>query len=495
MGKLSDVLQSMRNMKGFVSDAREIKNAGMKEISQRSLARQSSAATLQFPVVISKAITLETAQTVTKALERQYAIFVQMVISLNPYLDLSKDSIPSYLGKIHQNNPNVLDLLNESCTSVYSDEAYELYVLMSINEGCNGQVLKSNAEQMFSVEEFLNPNKVNDLYKPKTITRSVAESSLDYFCKKNHIVMEADDDAIDFMDDDEPSTMHNNGRNTNDRDYRLKLDQLEFQRMKQIEDRQDKRSLQRDSQNFQDAQQRAKFQHDIEKAQAEYKSKTMVKLSDNDVKKANELVPTTLSVSLQVKDGQSFGGITNFVLGIKGLMHPVNSNDMISNLIDGYKSGNKFFNFIRWTTGEISFLKDLLFNVNGIKEDVIKKHTKGNSHWWSTLKRRRTLAKMKNAFGGSKILPNVSIVCSMEEVAEMQDVYGMDLMEPKTVRRMMDRYFLLGFVVVDEAQELCHFIFDGESNYQTLSFKGLEKENNNKNEFKEIYKMINSGRL
>ena len=104
MGKLSDVLQSMRNMKGFVSDAREIKNAGMKEISQRSLARQSSAATLQFPVVISKAITLETAQTVTKALERQYAIFVQMVISLNPYLDLSKDSIPSYLGKIHQNN-------------------------------------------------------------------------------------------------------------------------------------------------------------------------------------------------------------------------------------------------------------------------------------------------------------------------------------------------------------------------------------------------------
>ena len=478
MGKLSDVLQSMRNMKGFVNDAREIKNAGMKEISQRSLARQSSASTLQFPVVISKAITLETAQTVTKALERQYAIFVQMVISLNPYLDLSKDSIPSYLGKIHQNNPNVLDLLNESCTSVYSDEAYELYVLMSINEGCNGQVLKSNAEQMFSVEEFLNPNKVNDLYKPKTITRSVAESSLDYFCKKNHIVME-DISEIDAATDQIEL-----------KKVELK-DKLYNQRNETIYKR--SRDIMKDEQE--QAMQKARFDHDIAKAQAEYKSKTMVKLADNDVKKANELVPTTLSVSLQVKDGQSFGGITNFVLGIKGLMHPVNSNDMISNLIDGYKSGNKFFNFIRWTTGEISFLKDLLFNVNGIKEDVIKKHTKGNSHWWSILKRRRTLAKMKNVFGGSKILPNVSIVCSMEEVAEMQDVYGIDLMEPKTVRRMMDRYFLLGFVVVDEAQELCHFIFDGETNYQTLSFKGLEKENNNKNEFKEIYKMINSGRL
>ena len=479
MGKLSDVLQSMRNMKGFVNDAREIKNAGMKEISQRSLARQSSAATLQFPVVISKAITLETAQTVTKALERQYAIFVQMVISLNPYLDLSKDSIPSYLGKIHQNNPNALDLLNESCTSVYSDEAYELYVLMSINEGCNGQVLKSNAEQMFSVEEFLNPNKVNDLYKPKTITRSVAESSLDYFCKKNHIVMEDVYSDIDAAKD------------------QVDLKKIELKNKIKTQSQEDmiKALGDEEKQKREDAMQRAKFDHDIAKAQAEYRTKTQVKLADNDVKKANELVPTTLSVSLQVKDGQSFGGITNFVLGIKGLMHPVNSNDMISNLVDGFKSGNKFFNFIRWTTGEISFLKDLIFNVNGIKEDVIKKHTKGNSHWWSTLKRRRTLAKMKNVFGGSKILPNVSIVCSMEEVAEMQDVYGIDLMEPKNVRRMMDRYFLLGFVVVDEAQELCHFIFDGETNYQTLSFKGLEKENNNKNEFKEIYKMINSGRL
>ena len=340
-------------------------------------------------------------------------------------------------------------------------------------------MLKSNAEQMFNVEEFLNANKVNDLYKPKTITRSVAESSLDYFCKKNHIVMEDLNSDIDNAKDQ----------------VELKKIELKQKYKKEYDDGiKDAERIQQKNER-EDAIQKAKFDHDIAKAQAEYKSKTVVKLADNDVKKANELVPTTLSVSLQVKDGQSFGGITNFVLGVKGLMHPVNSNDMISNLIDGYKSGNKFFNFIRWTTGEISFLKDLLFNVNGIKEDVIKKHAKGNSHWWTTLKRRRTLAKMKNAFGKSRILPNVSIVCSMEEVAEMQDVYGMDLMDPKVVRRMMDRYFLLGFVIVDEAQELCHFIFDGEANYQTLSFKGLERENNNKNEFKEIYKMINSGRL
>ena len=78
---------------------------------------------------------------------------------------------------------------------------------------------------------------------------------------------------------------------------------------------------------------------------------------------------------------------------------------------------------------------------------------------------------------------------------EMKDAYNVDLMDPKNVKRIMDRYFLLGFVVVDESQELCYFIFDGESEYQALSFKGLEKENSNKNDFKDIYKMINNGRL
>ena len=233
---------------------------------------------------------------------------------------------------------------------------------------------------------------------------------------------------------------------------------------------------------------------EIDKANAEFRSRCVVKLADNDVKKCNELVPTTLSVTVQQMKRDNFGGNITFVLGIKGIMHPVSSEDMVGNLLDGYKDGNKFFNFLRWTSGEISFLKDLLFNVDGIKEDVIKKHNKG-SHWWTTLKRNKTLARIKNIYGKNRILPNATIVCSMEEVMEIQDSYNVNLMDVKNVRRLMDRYFLLGFVVVDESQELCYFIFDGETDYQALSFKGLERDNNNKNDFKDIYKMINSGRL
>ena len=127
----------------------------------------------------------------------------------------------------------------------------------------------------------------------------------------------------------------------------------------------------------------------------------------------------------------------------------------------------------------------------------VNKYSKEKSHWWTTLKRRKTLSKAKTAFSGGRknILPNASIVCSMEEVMEIKDVYGVDLMDIKHVKKLMDRYFLLGFAIVDDSQELCYFIFDGENNYQAISYKGLEKENNSKNDFKDIYKMINSGRI
>ena len=68
-------------------------------------------------------------------------------------------------------------------------------------------------------------------------------------------------------------------------------------------------------------------------------------------------------------------------------------------------------------------------------------------------------------------------------------------MNSSMMRKIMDEYFLLAFVIVDVSQELAYFMFDGQNEPQTMSFSGLERENNSKNDFKEIYKLINSGRL
>lgn len=547
----------LKDISDTLRDAVDIaKEMDIKLNKQTSIAKLSSAATLQFPVITSRSINVDTAQTVVKALERQYAMFVQMVISMNPYLDLEKDrNLQGYLRNIHQNNVGIIDL-KESAMSLYSDD-FGRTLLFSLNEGCNGQVLASNREQMFNPEEYLNNKILNNLYASKEISLENAMLNLDYYYKKNPEILtekykptkkQIDDDdlydengnfsiekAMDPLPDfakeannkaknskinnsknnvkpeDPNSSYHQNNNydvepsNNKNEQKQSNLKNKQFSHQKMMDRhkmRMDNANLELNKQKLQQKNQETenlinekKFKHELQKTKWDYQSKTAVKLSDNDVKKCNELVPTTLSLTLQVKDGSNFGGVSNFVIGVKGLLHPVNSDDMISNLLSGYKSGNKFFNFLRWSSGEIKFIKDLILNMDNIKEDVVRKHAKNGSGWWSALKRRRNIAALRRIKGSGRILPNTTIVCSINEIDELKEAYGVDLMNPTAIKKIMKTFFLLGFVVVDDSQELCHFIFDGENNYQVVSFNGLEKENNSKNDFKDIYKLINSGRL
>lgn len=561
----------LKDISDTLRDAVDIaKEMDIKLNKQTSIAKLSSAATLQFPVITSRSINVDTTQTVVKALERQYAMFVQMVISMNPYLDLEKDrNLQGYLRNIHQNNVGIIDL-KESAMSLYSDD-FGRTLLFSLNEGCNGQVLASNREQMFNPEEYLNNKILNNLYASKEISLENAMLNLDYYYKKNPEILTEkykptkkqikrerafkiknnipldDDDLYDengnfsiekAMDplpdfakeannkaknskinnsknnvkpEDPNSSYHQNNNydvepsNNKNEQKQSNLKNKQFSHQKMMDRhkmRMDNANLELNKQKLQQKNQETenlinekKFKHELQKTKWDYQSKTAVKLSDNDVKKCNELVPTTLSLTLQVKDGSNFGGVSNFVIGVKGLLHPVNSDDMISNLLSGYKSGNKFFNFLRWSSGEIKFIKDLILNMDNIKEDVVRKHAKNGSGWWSALKRRRNIAALRRIKGSGRILPNTTIVCSINEIDELKEAYGVDLMNPASIKKIMKTFFLLGFVVVDDSQELCHFIFDGENNYQVVSFNGLEKENNSKNDFKDIYKLINSGRL
>lgn len=584
----------LKDISDTLRDAVQIaKEMDIKLNKQTSIAKLSSAATLQFPVITSRSINVDTTQTVVKALERQYATFVQMVISMNPYLDLEKDrNLQGYLRNIHQNNVGIIDL-KESAMSLYSDD-FGRTLLFSLNEGCNGQVLASNREQMFNPEEYLNNKILNNLYASKEISLENAMLNLDYYYKKNPEILTEkytptkkqmknakkqreyeqrrrekeqneqrkkerefkiknniplDDDLYDengnfsiekAMDplpdfakeannkaknskinnsksnvkpEDPNSSYHQNNNydvepsNNKNEQKQSNLQNKQFSHQKMM----DRHKMRMDNANLELSKQKLelqqkkdqtenfinekKFKYELQKSKLDYQSKAMVKLSDNDVKKCNELVPTTLSLTLQVKDGSNFGGVSNFVIGVKGLLHPVNSDDMISNLLSGYKSGNKFFNFLRWSSGEIKFIKDLILNMDNIREDVVRKHAKNGSGWWSALKRRRNVAALRRIKGSGRILPNTTIVCSINEIDELKEAYGVDLMNPTAIKKIMKTFFLLGFVVVDDSQELCHFIFDGENNYQVVSFNGLEKENNSKNDFKEIYKLINSGRL
>ncbi|MNW69495.1 hypothetical protein D3C74_485190 [compost metagenome] len=68
-------------------------------------------------------------------------------------------------------------------------------------------------------------------------------------------------------------------------------------------------------------------------------------------------------------------------------------------------------------------------------------------------------------------------------------------MNPAIVSKVMDTYFLLSFVIVDNSAQIAHFMFDGLMDYQSISFGGLEKENSSKSDLRDVMKIIDRSKM
>lgn len=556
MGLLNDVSNTIKELREVAASDEVRSIIGSKK---NSLSRKGTEGTLQFPNICSRALSIDHAIMINKALERQYAVFTQITLSLNPYLDLSKDKdVSSYLKRLHQNHKkgflNTLgDLSLENNMSIMCDDDENIEAKFIISEGTSVVALKDQMDNLYHTMDYINESCLNELYTPKTPLVNFKNPNLNTFFN-NRICLEAPtfvteadydfdgdyDDELDFdelnyninkqkardahahnVNTERETERHNRESEAQSRkshastvannilNRKLKTDQFKYQQ------KQDKINNKLNADKF--AEQIRKNKADAEQKEKEFLYKqqrdleqdrmrqrefnisnmgnTSVRMSDSECKKANELVPTTLAVSLNVKEHGNFGGTVNFVVGIKTILHPVTSDEMIRNLVLGCKNSSKFFKFLKWTTGEIKFFKDFLLNVTDIRTDVLNTMSNKESGWWTALKRRRQISDLKRRFGQG-LMPNAAITLSMDEVQLIRSNYGYDLTDPKLVTKIMSDYFLLSFIIVDPSQELAMFLFDGETHFQTMSFAGLERENNNnKNDFKEIYKLINSGRL
>jgi hypothetical protein len=391
--------------------------------------------------------------------------------------------------------------------------------MFSISGQCfNGKVLKENLEQLKDPYADLNMNIVNnntkvtnDYYINK---RLVSES----FAEKygSSILTEAKDDNktvnvtnnypnVNAVDQTKSTTVNNTydkmnqSRNTITNNKYDKMDQSKNTTINNTYDKmnQSKNNI---TNNKYDKMDQSKHNttyntSNITNLDKDY-GKDKIELPRDVLKwtqtqKLNELMPTTLVIKLVGSDKDS-GLVVDreFILGVKTTLHPIDSDEMVDNLVAACQNKGVIFRFIKWTTGEISFFKDFLFNVKEIKDDVIKRSA-GYSPWWIALKRRKTISTIKSWFSSKSILPNSTIVVSMEEVAYIKSQFGFDLTDVNFVNNIMETYFLLGFVIVDNSIQIAHFLFDGQSTFASHSFKGLEKEGERKDDLKEMLKLVN----
>lgn len=555
MGNFKDVIDVLRD-----PDTKKLLHLDKKRYS--SISKQASEGILQFPVIVSDTIDPETLQMVAKALERNFASFITVCISMNPTLTSSED-VTKYLSQFHRNTSmktNKFDFLNnvgayiESyehviddagnviSTNVYMNTEGTAKIMEMLTFDNNGGFLQGLNEGILNNIVVLEGKSGKNKYKDHRGGKRKDKHEQSLASRYSDIGMMQD--AIDQYEKRIKSSKSSkvNGSNGTftstgeDIDNKTKKEsKKEKQRSKDywnsrtltknitIDEHKgghtdknidihkggfndtlthkgtivNKETKAMDKSYIEGQKEIDKYKHMLDKDKEAHKHAfddlNAKMLTDNDARKANELVPTMLHIRLRcINNEGSYAGNIDFMLGIKAHMHLVKHQEMMTHLMYGLTNRGKFFNFLRWTSGEITFFKDFLFNIKETKRDVANRSA-GADDFWLTAKRYKKLSQMNDRLPGTnRLLPNSTIVVSRDEVDYIKTNYGHDLLNSAVANKLIDEYYLLGFVVVDASTQIIHFLFEGRRDYESITFSGLERENSDDSrKFKEMLKAIN----
>ena len=437
--ELSKLIKSVASAQGSLEDLRK-----------KSITRGALDGTMQFPCLISNAIEIDMAATIARTLERVYASFAQSYLSMNNTIDISVDKNPSqFLKKFHRNikleSTNV-DIYYENC--VEEDVEYE-QLMERVYDGTTKAFMDPAGKTVITFgfsDAFSKP--MVDMHQ-RLLTESMKNFDFRPFPNVgNSPFFEADfaEDPLGYIAQKEVDAQYNTAT--------TKANELN---------------------------------------KALYNRPNVPTLSDKDVKKSNDLAPYAMQVRLMAVNGDGdFVQFMDFIVGIKVNLHVIKSEEMIANIQRALQNNGKFFNFLRWTTGEVSLFKDLLFHINDAKTDASNR-SMGHSPWWSTLKKIREESNAQRAyFSRTRILPDATFVLSSYDVDAIKNGCGYNLRDAKVVNKLKDTLFFMNFIIVDDATGTLDILYDGENTYQTYALETLEREvSMNSNKLgKEIGRMI-----
>ena len=519
MSIIRDVVEVFKD----ISDYDEVEI--LKNKPKGSLTRMTKDAVLQFPVIASNSLDIQLIGLVNKALERNFTTLLKIAFSLNSITD-EKDLV-DYIRKFHQNtglsdreytSNLIVDKLVNECKIEYkftdetlteSDKALIVHNLTKDNHRLLREYLSE-----------LNLGKLNDkmIFINEADNKRERRKARDY---AQHGEIDADAVSKDVAN---AINRANQAINDAERNKRI-MASLSGQSKRMINSFKDTNknlfSAQGKAQGAQNTAQHAlkatatlnkkvndrftQMNDRINNLKTKSDEKEPIRpvkftnagkegavFTTADVTKANEIMPLPLEVKVYIEDGEGNIIERNFMIGVKAVIHPVSSEYMIDSMMDGYRRGKFFFNFIKATTGEIKFFRDFVFMVDNIKTDAIKNASGNNNKWFSFLKRRALLAKFKNTLRmKNQLLPNTSIVLSGEE-ADILKQQGVDILDPRVARDLISHYFLLSIVVIDPALEIVHIIYDGDENYTSMSVMALNREAKEDSNSKQILSLLKS---
>lgn len=423
--------------------------------STGSIAKRASNLVLVFPVIVSNALSMETAMIINKAIERKCCSLLQILFSSMQFAN--SDNLIDYLRKFHTN----LDLKS----GMDLDEFLDIMDKM-VDEGTvivNKEMYEAIKEDMHNIDYHLstdfNPISINDY---KIVNNYFGESS---------VVCEANSRNLNTGIYDDKDLIAAMNRSINKR-----VDKSIAKGFKKGITVNNNNNIGKADRNM------------SAKDATDYFSKQLL---DNDIKKANELMPTTMVVNFisTSDDGRDSERVTG-VIGVKAKMYPVDSMDICNRLSSKIKDRNGLFNLVRASTREISFFKDLAFAIDKAKLDAVYMASdSNNARMFKVLERRAAKNKFSRLIKKNDASAITSLVLSQYEVEYLKQM-NINMEKSYNARSILEAYNLMDIVIADESLEIAKFIFDdGDGVYETLTFDALEKQSND-NTYKKVVNLV-----
>ena len=425
---------ALRDIINVISTMSEYKKPSKKndKVAFTSLTRNANNLVLTFPALCTKGISIETASMISKAIEKNCVTLLQMLFASIQIT--SNKSVEDYISQFHTNIS-----LGDRVTV---DDFISLSSAVSgIKEGVDAGEIKVIDKKLF--EESM--KEINNIANVGLNEYSLS----DIKCYKTAYGI---DSVLESYSASKIFTESDRGRNMRD--------------------------IRKDAEDF----------------------KVKDYMSSQDIKKANELTPTKVLINFIYKPDDNSPGadVKNAIIGVKCKLYPVDSMELIERISSKYEDTNWLKNLIRASTGEISMLRDFILGLDRAKIDAINSNKRGSSaKMFRVLERRANIYRLgKHKVNKADSSPITTLIVSQDEVEYLKKDYDIDLENRSIALKLMEEYNFMGIVIVDESAEAASFLWDSgnDANYETLSFRTLERESNDKNYRKVINLMTKIAR-
>lgn len=396
--------------------------------SRNSIKHRTKDLILQYPVLTSNSISSDAVQITSRALEHEYVNILTVLMNSEIQHEVSNKgdaTAAEYLKNYHTNIYRRRSSFSES---------------VSVSE-----MTKANQELLVSFEESINSQNLNNLSFPNSILTEAKNSQNQKVADlAKSIYNRAKEQEKRNADTSKELNKKQNDLNQQEREINKRTREL------------DKRQNELDRRNAMSTSADAGIQK-------------------MEIKKLNDMTPTLVKTVIKVKDKDAGIFDKAITFGVKCVVHPLQSEDIIYYLSDSVRDSSKFFRLIQWTTGEIKFFRDLVASLDTVKKTAVTS-VKRDSFWWRKLQsmsKDNLLRRLFDKSGGP--IPTATLLVSKQDIDAIKNRYGVDLLnQPIHVEKIMKKLFLLGFVIVDESIRIAYIYNEVSRDFDYYTFNALK---------------------